>query len=59
MIPVGLASSAALKGMRIKYYTEEYVYGMGRGGIQYYTYAMNDDEWSNYVKEQGGTLDYK
>lgn len=59
MIPVGLASSATLKGMRIKYYTEEYVYGMGRGGIQYYTYAMNDDEWSNYVKEQGGTLDYK
>lgn len=59
MLPVGLQASAALKGMRIKYYTEEYVFGMGRGGIQYYTYAMNDEEWANYVKEQGGTLDYK
>ncbi len=59
MIPVGLQASASLKGMRINYYTEEYVYGMGRGGIQYYTYAMNDDEWSSYVAEQGGTLDYK
>ncbi len=59
MIPVGLQASASLKGMRVNYYTEEYVYGMGRGGIQYYTYAMNDDEWSSYVAEQGGTLDYK
>ncbi|MDO4377997.1 MAG: ABC transporter substrate-binding protein [Erysipelotrichia bacterium] len=59
MIPVGLKATASLRGMRVKYYTEEYVYGMGRGGVQYYTFAMNDDEWSNYVKEQGGTLDYK
>lgn len=59
MIPVGLDASASLKGMRVKYYTEEYVYGMGRGGIQYYTYAMNDTEWADYVKGEGGTLDYK
>ncbi len=59
MIPVGLDASASLKGMRVQYYTEEYVYGMGRGGIQYTTYAMDDAAWSKYVSEQGGTLDYK
>ncbi|MGI6509559.1 MAG: ABC transporter substrate-binding protein [Erysipelotrichaceae bacterium] len=59
MIPINLDASAALKGMRIKYYTEEYIYGVGRGGVQYYTYAMNDAEWAAYVAEQGGTLDYK
>ena len=42
MIPINLDASASLKGMRIKYYTEEYIYGVGRGGVQYYTYAMDD-----------------
>ncbi|NLZ75071.1 MAG: hypothetical protein GX914_01050 [Erysipelotrichia bacterium] len=59
MIPINLDASAALKGMRVKYYTEEYIFGVGRGGVQYYTYAMNDAEWNAYVAEQGGTLDYK
>lgn len=59
MIPVGLEATANLKGMRIQYYTEEYVYGMGRGGIKYMTYKMNDAEWKDYVKEQGGELNYK
>ncbi len=59
MIPVGLDASATLKCMRVNYYTEEYVFGMGRGGLQYITFAMDDAEWANYVKEHGGTLDYK
>ncbi len=59
MIPVGTQSSASLKGMRIVYYTEEYVYGVGRGGIKYMTYTMSDEEWSAYVTSQGGTLNYK
>ena len=59
MIPVGLAASASLKGMRIQYYTEEYVFGMGRGGIQYTTYKMDDAAWKDYVQQQGGVLDYK
>ena len=59
MIPVGTEASASLKGMRIKFYTEEYVYGMGRGGIRYMTYTMNDQEWADYVSAQGGTLNYQ
>ena len=59
MIPVNLDSSANLKGKRIVYGTEEYVYGVGRGGMKYMTYMMSDAEWAAYVQQQGGTLNYK
>lgn len=59
LLPLNNESSAALKGMQIKYYTEEYVYGVGRGGIKYMTYNYTDAEWDAYVAEQGGTLNYK
>ena len=59
MIPVGLEASAVLKGKRLKYYTEEYVFGMGRGGITYMTYLMTDAEWAQYVKDQNNQIDYK
>lgn len=59
MIPVGSEASASLKGMRIKFYTEEYVFGMGRGGIKYMTYTMNDADWAKYISDHGGTLNYK
>ncbi|MBQ9481010.1 MAG: hypothetical protein IJU84_02480, partial [Clostridia bacterium] len=59
MIPLIDNSSAALKGMKINYYTEEYVYGVGRGGLKYYTYNYNDSEWAKFVSDNGGTLNYK
>lgn len=59
LIPINNESSAALKGMQINYYTEEYVYGVGRGGIKYMTYNFTDAEWDAYVAEQGGELNYK
>lgn len=59
IFPVQTDSTAALKGMRINYKTEDYVVGMGRGGIQYYTYSMSDAEFADYVKKQGGVLNYK
>ena len=59
MIPINLDSSAALKGMKIKYGTEEYVFGVGRGGIKYMTYLFDDEAWDAYVKAQGGELNYK
>ena len=34
LIPLIDYASAALKGMQIKYYTEEYIFGVGRGGIK-------------------------
>ena len=59
MIPIMDASSATIKGMQIKYYTEEYIFGMGRGGIKYYTYNYTDAEWDAFVASNNGLLNYK
>ena len=59
MIPMIDDASAALKGMQIEYYTEEYIYGVGRGGVKYMTYNYTDAEWDEYVKSQSGVLNYK
>lgn len=59
MIPLLDASSAGLKGMQITYGTEEYYYGIGRGGEKYMTYNYTDAEWDEFVKSQDGTLNYK
>ncbi len=59
MLPIMDDASAALKGMQIKYYTEEYVYGVGRGGIKYMQYYYTDAQWAEFVSAQGGTLNYK
>ena len=59
MIPVGTQASATLKGMKIQYCTEEYVFGMARGGIKYMTYNYTDAEWSAFVESQGRRLNYK
>ena len=59
MLPIMDDASAALKGMQIKYYTEEYIYGVGRGGVKYMQYYYTDAEWEAFVAEQGGTLNYK
>ena len=59
MLPLIDEASASLKSMKIKYYTETYVYGVGRGGVKYMTYNYDDYEWTKFVKKQGGTLQYK
>lgn len=61
MIPLVDDSSAGLKGMQIQYYSEEYIFGVGRNGnqgVQYLTYNYTDAEWEEYVASQGGTLNY-
>ncbi len=59
MIPLNNDAGVSLKGMQIKYYTEEEVYGLGRGGIKYMTYNMDDYDWAIFVHDNGGTLNYK
>jgi hypothetical protein len=58
MLPLTGDASAALKGMQIKYYSEEYVYGVGRGGLKYMDYIYSDAEWTDYVESQNGKLVY-
>lgn len=57
-VPIMDSSSASLKGMQIKYYTEEYIFGMAFGGMKYYKYNYSDSQWAEYVASCGGTLDY-
>lgn len=58
MIPTHNQATASLLSYKVNYGTEEYVYGVGRGGIQYMTYNYTDAEWDEYVKSQGGILKY-
>ncbi|MDE7239095.1 MAG: hypothetical protein K2N41_05220 [Lachnospiraceae bacterium] len=58
LLPLLDDASAQLKSMKINYATEDYVFGMAFGGVEYYTYNYTDDEWAAFVAEQGGTLTY-
>ena len=59
MIPMIDNSTAALKSMQVEFYTEEYVYGVGRhGDFKYLTYDYSDAEWTDFVASQGGQLNY-
>ena len=51
-------ASAQLRGQQIEYYTEEYIFGMGFGGMKYYTFNYTDAEWDAYVASNNGELDY-
>ena len=57
-IPLMDNSSAQLKGQKIEYYSQEYIYGVGFGGIRYMTFNYTDAEWAEYVASQNGELDY-
>ncbi len=58
-IPLMDDAAAVLKSHQINYATEEYVFGMGFGGLKYYTYEYTDAEWDAYVAENNGELSYK
>ena len=58
LLPLTGDATAALKGMQIKYYSEDYIYGVGRGGVKYMKYNYSDAEWAKYVQDQGGKLVY-
>ena len=57
-IPIMDDAGAQIRGQQINYYTEEYIFGMGFGGLKYYTYEYNDAEWEAFVAENNGMLDY-
>ena len=57
-LPIMDDASAQLRGQQIEYYTEEYIFGMGFGGMKYYTFNYTDAEWDAYVASNGGELDY-
>ena len=58
-IPIMDDAGAQIRGQQIKYYTEEYIFGLGFGGLKYYTYNYTDAEWDAYVASNNGQLNYK
>jgi hypothetical protein len=59
MIPTHNQASASLLGYQVEYGVQEYVYGVGRGGIKYMTHNYTDTEWDAFVSAEGGVLNYK
>ena len=57
-IPIMDDAGAQIRGQQINYYTEEYIFGMGFGGLKYYTYKYNDAEWEEFVAANNGMLNY-
>lgn len=57
-IPLSGDSSAQLVGQQVQYYSDEYLYGVGFGGLKYMTFNYSDAEWDAYVASQNGELDY-
>ncbi|MCQ2538296.1 MAG: ABC transporter substrate-binding protein [Lachnospiraceae bacterium] len=59
LIPMMNDATAELKGKQIEYGAENYIYGVGRGGIKYISFNYSDDEWEKYVASEDGKIDYK
>lgn len=60
IFPLQTDSSASLHCMRINYKTDEYILGMGFGGVKYYTYTMTDQQFLQQAyKAKGHQLNYK
>ena len=60
IFPLMTDATASLRCMRVNYKTEDYIVGMGRGGIEWYTYSMDDAEFKAYVdKQENKQLNYK
>jgi oligopeptide transport system substrate-binding protein len=58
-IPVNSICSAGLYSQRVILGSEDYVNAIvGRGGLQFMTYTMDDAEWADYCSEQGNNLSY-
>ena len=57
-LPMLQDGSMALLSQQVYYVRDEYNPVMGRGGLAYTKYNMNDAEWFAYVAEQGGELKY-
>lgn len=58
-VPLYCDASVSLDSKRLNYITDEYNLMYGFGGLRFLTYEYSDQQWADYVKENGGTLNYK
>ena len=57
-MPLATSTVCSLLSYQVSYYTENYNIMYGYGGIRLMSYNYDNVEWHNYVKSQGGTLNY-
>lgn len=61
LLPLIDDNAATLYAMKLKLYSEEYIFGVGFNGpdgVKYLQFNYNDAEWDEFVKSQNGTLTY-
>lgn len=59
VIPIASNTSPYLASQRTVYGSDEFINSIiERGGLQYMTYTMDDQEWADYCKEQNNNLSY-
>ena len=58
-IPLASTTSCTMLSYQCNNYTEDYNIMYGFGGLELMTYNYTDEEWADYVSEQGGTLNYE
>ena len=57
-VPILQDGGGSLLSQQVYYVVEDYNPMMSRGGIQYLKYNYNEEEWAQYVADQGGSLQY-
>ncbi len=57
-VPISYNYTAELISYKVEYASRTYNTFMAYGGIKYMTYKYNDGAWANFVKTQGGKIDY-
>ena len=59
MIPIEYLNDLSLESQRVVEYSQKYINSLvGRGGIRYLTYTMDDKEWEDYCASQNNQLKY-
>lgn len=58
IIPISTDAVVTLRSHRIRLETEEYVWGIGYGGLKYVHFTMSDAEWQKALGEAGGSWNY-
>ena len=58
-IPLATSTVCSLLSFKTDYYTEDYNFAYGWGGLELMKYNYNDTEWAEFVASQNGQLNYE
>lgn len=58
-IPLATSTTCTLLAYKAKYITPDYNLAYGWGGLELMTYNYSDTEWTEFVANQGGILNYQ